>query len=235
VDSTNNYAMGMVHAGMAQHGTVVFTHHQTKGKGQRHKQWVSTPDKNIAVSIILEPSSLLLQDQFLLSMAVAVAAYRFFKTYSDNQTKVKWPNDIYWRDRKAGGILIENVIQGTDWKYAIVGIGVNINQTAFPDLGQNAVSLKQITGKTFDPLLLTKELLVFLETALTELNKDQPLIMEAYHATLYKRNETVRLKNKNRVFEATIKGVSKDGCLITQHGIEERFTVGEIEWLRDAP
>ncbi|RYF81428.1 MAG: biotin--[acetyl-CoA-carboxylase] ligase [Chitinophagaceae bacterium] len=103
VESTNNYATGAVHEGMAQHGMAVFAHHQTKGKGQHNKTWISDAGKNIAMSVVLQPPGLSLSQSFLISMATAVAVNSFFATYAGSETKVKWPNDLYWRDRKAGG------------------------------------------------------------------------------------------------------------------------------------
>ena len=131
VESTNNYAMGLARAGMAQHGMVVFTHEQTKGKGQRAKEWLSQTGQNIAMSIIIEPSKLKVSGIFLLSMMTAVALQEFFGNFVADETKIKWPNDIFWRDRKAAGILIENLWQGSEWKFTVIGIGINVNQTDF--------------------------------------------------------------------------------------------------------
>src|SRR4029078_6487819 len=111
--------MGLIHAGMAQHGTAVFAHEQTKGKGQRNKQWLSAPNKNIILSLIVQPFGLRTNELFLLSMSGAIGVQNFFNSQAGGKTKIKWPNDMYWRDRKAGGILIENIIQGEEWKYAI--------------------------------------------------------------------------------------------------------------------
>jgi BirA family transcriptional regulator, biotin operon repressor / biotin---[acetyl-CoA-carboxylase] ligase len=233
VESTNNYATGLVHEGMAEQGTAVFAHHQTKGKGQRHKLWHGEAGKNIALSVILHPAGLSLSQGFLLSMAVAVATYRFFNNYAGPDTRIKWPNDMYWRDRKAGGILIENIVQGSEWKAAIIGIGMNINQTAFDDLDTKAVSLKQITGKDFDPVVLAKELCRHLTDTLNILHKLPSHIVEEYRNHLYKLNETVRLKKGSRVFDATVKDVTTLGELIVQHATEERFNVGDVEWVME--
>jgi BirA family biotin operon repressor/biotin-[acetyl-CoA-carboxylase] ligase len=145
VDSTNNYAMQNVHAGMARHGDGYFAKEQTNGKGQRGKSWETDPGSNI-----LKP--------FHLSVAVAVACYDLFEKFAGEDTSIKWPNDLYWRDRKAGGILIENIHRGKEWNQAIVGIGININQGSFSPEIKNPVSLKHITGKDFDPIALAKEL-----------------------------------------------------------------------------
>jgi BirA family biotin operon repressor/biotin-[acetyl-CoA-carboxylase] ligase len=231
VESTNNYATGLVHAGMAQSGTAVFAHHQTKGKGQRNRAWQGEKGKNMAVSIVLQPPSLALSQSFLLSMATAVGVHQFFTNLAGSETKVKWPNDLYWRDRKAGGVLIENIVQGSEWKASIVGIGININQTAFAGLGTKAVSLKQITGKTYDLVWLAKELCHYLNEAYALLYKLPSELMERYRRHLYKLNEAVRLKHESRVFTAVIKDVSALGELIVHHATEERFGVGEVEWV----
>ena len=244
IDSTNKYAMALIHGdhlpdgqGEPQHGMAIFAHEQTSGKGQRGKNWVSERGSNIALSILLNPYPLSVPDQFKLSVCIAVSTWDLFSKYAGDETRIKWPNDIYWRDRKAGGILIENVIQSRQstvgsWQWAVGGIGININQSVFdPDL-PNPVSLKQITGKNYEPLELAKELCSIIE------KKYQLLIagnfktfFDKYQIHLYKKDEKVKLKKSNRVFETTIKGVSETGQLITQHSIEERFEFGEVEWI----
>ena len=106
------------------------------GKGQRGKIWTSEKDANIILSIVINPEPLQLSQQFQLSACVAVAVNDFFTKYAGMQTKIKWPNDLYWQDRKAGGILIENIVSThqliiNNWEWAIIGIGININQTSF--------------------------------------------------------------------------------------------------------
>ena len=245
IDSTNKYAMALIHnshltegQNEPQHGMVIFTHEQTDGKGQRGKIWASEKGSNIALSILLNPFPLRVSDQFKLSICVASSIHNFFSTYAGDETKIKWPNDIYWRDRKAGGILIESVVKSSEstignWQWAIVGIGININQTSFsPDL-PNPVSLKQISGKTFNTVELAKEIC-------STLDKNYNLLTEGkfesffnyYQQHLYKKDEKVRLKKGNRVFETTIKGISETCQLITQHSIEERFDFGEVEWIQ---
>ncbi|TMI95155.1 MAG: biotin--[acetyl-CoA-carboxylase] ligase [Bacteroidetes bacterium] len=236
--------MGLIHKDLlpdgqseAQHGMAIFTHEQTGGKGQRGKNWASQKDLNIALSILLKPYPLSITDQFKLSVCVAVSIWEFFSKYAGDETKIKWPNDIYWRDRKAGGILIENVIQSSQltvgsWQWSVIGIGININQTDFdPDL-PNPVSLKQITGKKNEPIELAKELCSIIEKNYQLLiSENFEMLFNKYQIQLYKKNEKVKLKKGARVFETTIKRVSETGQLITQHSIEEKFEFGEIEWL----
>lgn len=188
---------------------------------------------NIALSLVLEPVHLPTSRMFSLSMAVALGTSRFFTRYAGEDTRIKWPNDIYWRDRKAGGILIENILQGSSWRFAVAGIGLNINQDHFGELNSRAVSLKQITGRNFSSVILAHELCADLQQAWDLLENDPAHLTSQYHALLYKLNEPVRLKKDNRVFEAIITGVNMNGQLVVRHAIEEQFDVGEVEFLFD--
>ncbi len=232
VDSTNNYAMARVQAGMASHGMAWFAHEQTAGKGQRGKGWETQPGKNIAMSLVLQPDFLDARQQFYLSAAIALACFEFFSGYAGEETKIKWPNDLFWRDRKAGGVLIENVFHGKKWKWAIVGIGININQVSFDKAIKNPVSLKQITGKEFDTVALAKELYTLLMKKIQELStRSFDKILEDYNTHLYKLNKNVLLKIENSIFETVIKTVSAEGKLLTVDSTDREFDFGEVEWV----
>ncbi|MBC7889898.1 MAG: biotin--[acetyl-CoA-carboxylase] ligase [Ferruginibacter sp.] len=232
VDSTNNYAMAKVHAGMAKHGNAWFSNHQTQGKGQRGKAWLTGEGQNIALSVVLNPKLLNITHPFQLSTTIALALFDLFSRYAGDETSIKWPNDIYWRDRKAGGILIENKFSGLNWKWAVAGIGVNINQTLFDKELINPVSLMQITGKNFDPVELAKELQGLILKRTSEfLTKSYEIILGEYNQHLYKIHEPVRLKKDNMIFETVIRGVSPRGQLQTSDKIERSFEFGEVEWV----
>ncbi|HET9825272.1 MAG TPA: biotin--[acetyl-CoA-carboxylase] ligase [Chitinophagaceae bacterium] len=237
VDSTNNYALAQIHANLAQPGSCYFAHEQTAGKGRRGKSWATEKDANITMSVVLKPSFLRLFQQFHLSACVAVATHTFLKKFASQSIKIKWPNDLYWENRKIAGILIENVIgnrriKAADWEWAVVGIGVNVNQTEFPSSIKNAASLKQISGKHLDTISLAKELCQFLDSFyLKLLNDGVSQILDQYNEVLYKKNEIVKFKKVNRLFNATVKNVNEAGELIVQHGLEERFDFGELEWM----
>lgn len=242
VDSTNNYAMARVHDGVAQHGMTWFAHSQTAGKGQRDKYWISENGANIIMSVVISPAPLKPTENFHLSACITVAVFEFIKKFAGNETKIKWPNDIYWGDRKAAGILIENsILSGnglnnrdsiSTWKWSVAGIGININQTIFPADLPNAVSLKQITGKNYDPVTMAKELCESLDANFKKLMRDGfQKILEEYNNYLYKKDEIVRLKKDNRVFKATVKKVSATGQLHVEHGIEEELDFGTVLWI----
>jgi BirA family biotin operon repressor/biotin-[acetyl-CoA-carboxylase] ligase len=232
VDSTNNYAMAKVHAGMATHGMAWFAREQTAGKGQRGKHWVSNREQNILLSIAAVPFGLLPSQQFCLSASVALGCYDFFSKYAGAATAIKWPNDLYWNDRKAGGVLIENIFTGNKWNWAIIGLGININQIQFGDGIINPVSLQPITGTNYDVIEMAKELYQFVIKRLENLQESNfKNIIEEYNLHLFKKDCSVVLKKDNIRFRSIIKNVNEHGQLITEDNMERIFNWGEVEWV----
>jgi BirA family transcriptional regulator, biotin operon repressor / biotin---[acetyl-CoA-carboxylase] ligase len=231
VDSTNNYAMGQVNAGLAEHGNAWLAMEQTEGKGRRSKEWHSHKGANILLSISVQMTSLEIYRQFELSMAAALGCHDFFSKYAGNDTRIKWPNDIYYHDNKAGGILIENAIKGKKWQWAIIGIGMNINQVFFDKETNNATSLKLITGKEYDIIELAQELQKTVLKRINDIqNRNTEDSVEEYNRLLYKRGETVKLKTGNIGFETIIKGVTAEGQLLTYDTMERSFAFDDVEW-----
>ncbi len=232
VDSTNNYAMGRVHEGLAKHGEAVFSGIQTSGKGQRGKRWETGEGQNIALSIVIQPTKLKAYHPFHLSAVVSLGVYDFFSKYAGAEASIKWPNDIFWRDRKAGGILIENVMSASSWKWSVAGIGININQQEFDPLLVNAISLRQITGLEHNPVMLANELhFAVMNRVRNAGEQSYETVLAEYSKRLYKMNQNVRLKKDNMVFETTIRGISPQGRLITKDVLEKEFEFGEVEWI----
>lgn len=229
VDSTNNYAMAQIHAGIAKDGMAYFAHHQTNGKGQRGKQWQTAKGQNIILSVVFAVDTLQLPQPYLFNMLIANTVQHFFAQYALKSTTIKWPNDIYWCDRKAGGILIENNYRGNKWNWTVVGIGLNINQTKFDPLLPNPISLKQITGNNYDVLSLAKQLHEELVVAVQHMESHN--LLKNYNAVLYKKNEKVKLKKGNITFETTIKHVDEKGILHCQDMKDREFEWGEVEWV----
>ena len=196
VDSTNNYAMGIVHSGMAAHGNAYFAREQTEGRGRRWKAWESTKGENIIMSIVADMRFLKLHHQFNLIAAVSLSCIDFLRPYVKENIKIKWPNDLFYNDTKAGGILIENVIRGKVWQWAVIGIGINVNQAEFsPDIASHSISLKQINGEDYDVIDLGKNLLDCVLKRIEELKQtDFEIILNQYNACLYLLNEKVKLK-----------------------------------------
>lgn len=225
--------MGLINDGMASPGMAIFAHEQVAGKGQRGRVWSAEKGKNLILSLIIRPDGLGKTNLFPLSAAVALGAIDFLQSFTNGDLYIKWPNDLYWRDRKAGGILIENSIRpGQGWAWSVVGIGININQTSFPADLPNPVSLKQVTGREFDPVSLAKDLCEKLYVRYQQLQSlGAERIMEDYNACLYKKGEEVKLRKENRVFEAKVVGVDKFGQMEIEHGVVERVEFGSVSWV----
>ncbi|HUB62091.1 MAG TPA: biotin--[acetyl-CoA-carboxylase] ligase [Puia sp.] len=232
VDSTNNYAMAQAAAGSVGHGTLFFAHEQWAGKGQRGRTWSSKAGENIILSAVLEPVALASSQTFALSACIALACHDLFSHYAGMEaTHIKWPNDLYWGDRKAGGILIENNFRGDRWAFAIAGIGININQTDFAGTGRNPVSLRQITGRSYDPVQLARELGTCLDRRYNELSTGIPGLLTQYNTRLYRLGQEVRLRKDNATFDTVVTGVSAQGRLLTKDVLEREFSFGEVEWV----
>jgi BirA family biotin operon repressor/biotin-[acetyl-CoA-carboxylase] ligase len=161
IDSTNIYAMAQIKAGLSKSGSCYTADFQTNGKGQHGRVWESSKGQNLLCSYILELNTLgtlknwTPADQIGFSAAIALGARAFFAAFAGSETKIKKPNDIYFSDRKAGGILIENLVRGQEWTWTVIGIGMNINQSAFSSaavnkVSSNPISLQEITNKNWD-------------------------------------------------------------------------------------
>ena len=231
--------MAQATEGRAVHGALFFAHEQWAGKGQRGRSWTSTPGENIVLSAVLEPLALQPSQAFSLSVCVALACHDLFSQYAGpGSTSIKWPNDLYWNDRKAGGILIENHFQGDRWPLAIAGMGININQVEFPATARNPVSLRQITGRSFRAADLARELGSCLDQRYSALigadstnSAGAAAQLQEYNTLLYRRGQTVRLKKDSAVFETVVQGVSSRGQLLTRDVMDREFSFGEVEWV----
>lgn len=232
VDSTNNYAMALIRKGMAVDGTSVFAHEQFEGKGRMGKQWKSKAGENILLSVVTRVDGTPLLRQFELSMAVALAGYDFLHRHLQKNISIKWPNDLFIGDRKAGGILIENILQGTYWQWAVIGIGLNINQLTFISQTPAATSLRIESGRSYEPLVLAAQLKDVLMGKIRAWKSGEgQSFSKVYNERLYARGEKVKLRNGNRTFETTIVGVTSEGELITRDSLVRQWSMGEIQWV----
>ena len=151
LESTNQYLQNLLNEGVDIADNIVVTDFQTSGKGQGKNVWESEDGKNLLFSIALDMSFLKAENQFILTQIVSVTMINVLKNYLPEESLfIKWPNDIYFNDKKIAGILIKNEIKGIMMGTSIIGIGLNVNQTSFDDNLPNPISMKMITGKDFD-------------------------------------------------------------------------------------
>ncbi len=194
IDSTNIYAMSQIEQGNANSGSCFRADFQSLGKGQHGRVWESAKGKNLLCTYILELKTLKNDknwgpaDQKGFSAAIAMGVRAFLGAFTSEILHIKLPNDIYWNDRKAGGILIENKLRGAEWTWSVVGIGLNINQTQFSTDAGNPVSLQQITSKHYELAEMQKQLSHHLGVAITE------WLQEGETNTLLKLNSYLKAK-----------------------------------------
>jgi len=163
----------------------VSTDYQTAAKAQGSKTWLSSRGENILATFYFQPP-IAPQQQSYFNYFFALTVRKTLSLYINN-VKIKKPNDIYADDKKIAGILIEHHIQGEKLIYSIAGVGININQTQFDVTLPNPVSLKQITGKTFDRAEILEKIVEIGAFYYKKLQTGAFLELEAeYEAHIYK-------------------------------------------------
>jgi len=219
-DSTNTKLRALLHEQSLTEGFIVRTDFQTSGKGQKGNSWESERGKNLLFSILLYPTHIPIDKQFIVSQLISIAIKKTLDQYSHGFL-VKWPNDIYYFDKKIGGILIENIIQGSEIKSMIVGIGLNINQIKFESDAPNPVSLMQITGKRIARIAVLNQ--IYKNLMELYLHADEEKVAEIYAESLYCKDGFHRYSAGGEEFEAKIIRVHPDGKLeLETTGAERR-------------
>lgn len=227
--SSNDKAFELIRSGKANEGTIVICNHQTQGKGQRGNTWESQAGQNLTFSLVLKPNFLDVSEQFVLNMVISNGIRRMLQDYLPD-LKVKWPNDLVVPDRgKIGGVLIENIVNSSAWEFAVVGIGLNINQRDFQN--KNAASLSLITGGHFDLEELLRLLVAHLEQGYISLKKGKmEEVRKEYLSHLFLKDQWETFTESEIEFEGKIVGVSQDGKLqiLLKDGSERFFGLKEI-------
>lgn len=232
--STNTYATELLSKSNPADGTVILTYNQTAGRGQIGSKWESAPDKNVSMSIIFYPKFLAAQAQFSLNAAVSLAVYDVVSQYV-NDVKVKWPNDIYIGKKKVAGILIQNTLSGMNLQTAVVGIGLNVNQTEFLSDAPNPTSLFLETGKEVSLSITVGALAAALEKRYLQLkNGKQKEMRREYIMNMYRFGKPFAYQRMdNSYFTGIITGISDFGKLVIDTEIgEEEFGLKEVRFCR---
>jgi len=230
VGSTNDVAKSAFEKGEISEGTAWHAQFQNKGKGQRGKTWMAKSGDNINLSFILYPKMLKPTETFVLNMVISLAVYDLIKEIAGADVCIKWSNDIYFKDKKVCGILIENHFRGKEWEYAIIGIGVNLNQETFDNALPNPISLRQITGKKWNPVLMAKRVCKCITSRYHNIEREA--ILKTYEQQLFWLNKPGLFQKEEEKFEATIRSVQPDGTLVLERDKKlMEVTFGEIKFL----
>jgi BirA family biotin operon repressor/biotin-[acetyl-CoA-carboxylase] ligase len=214
VESTNLYLKKIVREQHPEEGSLVIAEYQTGGRGIVGTSWFSSKGKNLLFSLLIYPNGVAANEQFIISR-IASLAVKNTLDYFANDIRIKWPNDIYWKDQKIAGILIENDIQGRHIENSVIGIGINVNQQFFPPELPNPVSLRQITGSEQDreyilDLFMRDFFLLYREFQ----HGETGVIEDEYMLNLYRVNDYYWFEDGEGRFQAMIEDVLPSGHLI---------------------
>jgi BirA family biotin operon repressor/biotin-[acetyl-CoA-carboxylase] ligase len=233
--STNEYAINLLNSQDIPEGTVIRALEQYAGKGQGNKTWESEPGKNLTFTLILHPVFLPPEKQFFLNEAVALGILDFTGLFISKEKKsLKWPNDIYAGNRKLGGILINNIISGMIFETSIVGIGLNINQTEFPPLIPNPVSIKLLINNDIELRSALIRLCQSVELRYRQLhNAGFKDLQDDYHKNLLGYDSWRNYLTGDQVMVGKITGVTETGRLLVQNRESQilEFDHHQIEFL----
>ncbi|MCU0420562.1 MAG: biotin--[acetyl-CoA-carboxylase] ligase [Cyclobacteriaceae bacterium] len=227
--STNTLLAELLQRHELPEGTAVVTPHQTAGRGQRGNTWTSQPGKNLTVSFLLFPTFAEAARAFEITQMASLAVLDTVSAYVPG-ARVKWPNDILVGARKMAGILIENQVQGAFLSQAIVGIGLNVNQTDFAL--PTATSLAREINQAVALQTLWEELAANLERRYIGWRERKSRLDQAYLAQLYWRGEWHTFQTREGKMEGMIEGVDSHGrlCVRTAQGVRF-FSLQEIQYL----
>lgn len=234
VMSTNSYLADLLKMRMMPEGTLLKASVQSAGRGQGDSRWFSEKGKNMLLSFAFYPSFLDVKDIFLLNKAYSLGIFDYTFHLLGEKVKVKWPNDIYWENKKICGILVENQINSSSVNQSILGIGLNLNQDTFPDHLTQAVSVCQILGKE---LLLEQEIFSlcnFIEYRYLQLKRGEfDALNSDYLKVLYRFEEWFPYTSNGENFEGKITGIDPHGRLTLERkdGRIQHFETKEIQFV----
>lgn len=231
--STNSYLARLAreNAGLAG-GTVVSADYQTAGRGQRNNSWESERGKNLLFSLLIVPRNIEAASQFSISEAVSVGICDFLNSLADGFC-VKWPNDIYRRGKKIGGILIENVLEGTRIARSIAGAGININQRIFLSDAPNPASLFDALGRETELDAALESIVANIMAYADMAESDPARLHQNYLSLLWRRGEKAWYEDAGGRFEGVIEDVRPDGILLLGDGsgVLRRYAFKEVAFV----
>ncbi len=235
-ESTNTYLKKLVKEERPEEGSFVIADFQTGGRGQMGNSWFSSKGDNLLFSLLIYPAGVKANEQFIISRIASLAIKNTLDHFT-NDIRIKWPNDIYWKDCKIAGILIENDLQGDTIDNSIIGVGLNVNQQDFPAELPNPVSLRQITGSEYDKQyildIFTREFfLLYREMQ----NEGMHPIEDEYMLDLYRINDYYWFEDANGRFRAKIVNVLPAGHLVLQTldtNEERKYAFKEVQFVNE--
>lgn len=234
LDSTNSYATELLKSENIREGTIIWAIEQTNGRGQQATKWQSAANMSLTFSQILHPHFLKVSKIAYLGMIIALAVQESLAELTNEKIMIKWPNDIYFNNRKICGILIENGIKGMNLSHAIVGIGVNVNQTNFRADASNAISMHQISNKAFiiEDVLVKIQHNIAEKYAMLEEEKYQTIKWQ-YLQNLIGFHHEVNIESESYNGKAQVIDILDNGKIVLQNSNAQQleFGIKEVKWI----
>jgi BirA family biotin operon repressor/biotin-[acetyl-CoA-carboxylase] ligase len=231
--STNTHASDLLKALEVQEGTIIRALYQSAGRGQIGNGWESEAGKNLLISIILYPTAISPADQFMISRVISLGITDYLEKELP-ECKIKWPNDIYVRNDKIAGILIENSVMDNKLVSSIAGIGLNINQRKFTGNAPNPVSMSILTGKEFNIDNCLTKISDAIDNRYTLLMKGRrEIICSDYLSKLYRLKEWSDFRDQDGNFRGRIVTVSEEGMLHIEHADKKikEYSFKEVDFI----
>lgn len=239
IGSTNTYLRELNGGDSAYDYEVAVADFQTAGRGQKGNTWESEQGKNLLFSILAHPKGIKVQEQFYISEAIALAVSDAVIAAAGPEYaagfSVKWSNDIYYKDCKMAGILIENTLQGSSILDTVVGVGLDVNQEVFVSDAPNPISLKNITGRDYDRDALLDDIIArFIGYMELDTPSQRAGVDELYRSRLYRREGYHKFRDAQGEFEACIEGIRPDGSLmlLTRSGDHRVYEFKQVQFVQ---
>ena len=233
IDSTNGYLQRQ-QSECDIRNWVVSADEQTAGKGMGSNGWESEVGKNLTFSLAVDMSFLPAERQFLLSEAVPLGIVEVLDTsLPPEKLSIKWPNDIYFENHKLAGILINSTIKACMMDISIIGIGLNVNQMQFQDWPTHPISLKQITGKTYDLQPLLEQIAEHILIKVEQLKSSPASIEHDYLKRLFRYRAWADYEVDGKVLRLLMTGIDEFGRLLLVDETNYRycFDIKEIKFV----
>ena len=233
IDSTNAF-LQRKQSGCDIRNWVVSADEQTAGKGMGSNSWESEVGKNLTFSLAADMSFLPAERQFLLSEAVPLGIVEVLdKLLPVEKLSIKWPNDIYYGNRKLAGILINSTIKANMMDISIIGIGLNVNQMQFQDWPTNPISLKLITGKDFELQPLLEQLAEHIIIKVEQLKSNLTTIEQDYLKRLFRYRTWADYEVDGKVLQLLMTGIDPFGRLqlVDEQRTLYTFDIKEIKFV----
>lgn len=221
------------------HGTVIIADEQTGGRGRMSRQWHSSKDKGMWISIILRPE-MLPNHASQLTLLTATVLADVLHALDHVEPLIKWPNDLLLHQKKVAGILTEMQAEQDCIQYMLIGVGLNVNQTAadlHPDIQSKATSLKIETGENWSiKNIIQSFLTAFEESFDSYMAHGFAPIKEKWESYGFKINEKINIKTFHEKWEGNFLGIAEDGALLTESksGEPVKLYSAEIDWFTDS-